>query len=222
MYSQTCRLTPRPRRFLLAIFVFCSSHSVLNPLGLEPDSRVRREIETRQAPSSINCSDARDCWPDGVTGVPSTLINCDSVIKECICNDCFFRNSDTGRCEEDSSEDYFFRDGECVDDRQAPSPMNCTIAQQCWPDNVTGVPSTLINCDSVIKECICNDCFFRNSDTGRCEEDSCEDYFFRDGECVDDRPSQLTAFLLSLFLSSTGAANFYIGQNGLGRSFYNK
>ena len=131
------------------IFVICSSHSVLNHLGLEPGSRVRREIETRQVVS-----------------------------------------------------------------------MNCSEAPQCWPDN-TPVPSTLINCDQVTNQCICNDCFFRN-DTGRCEEDSCEDYFFRDNECVDDRPSQLTAFLLSLFLSSTGAANFYIGQDGLGRSFYSK
>ena len=105
-----------------------------------------------------------------------------------------------------------------IETRQVPR-LTCSNASDCWPDNDTPVPSTLIFCDSVIKECICNDCFFRN-DTGRCEEDSCEDYFFRDNECVDDRPSQLTAFLLSLFLSSTGAANFYIGQDGLGKPFY--
>ena len=33
--------------------------------------------------------------------------------------------------------------------------------------------------------------------------------------CDDERRSQLVAFLLSIFLSGVGAANFYIGQNGL-------
>ena len=48
----------------------------------------------------------------------------------------------------------------------------------------------------------------------------CEDWTYNQNErkCDDDRPKQLTAFLLSLFLSSTGAANFYIGRNDLGKS----
>ena len=53
---------------------------------------------------------------------------------------------------------------------------------------------------------------------GTCIEVSCEDWRYntRDLDCQDDRPSQLTAFLLSFFLSSTGAANFYIGRDDLG------
>lgn len=51
--------------------------------------------------------------------------------------------------------------------------------------------------------------------TGRCRV--CSDYPFLNDECgTDNRQSQLTAFLLSFFLSSTGAANFYIGRNDLG------
>ena len=33
----------------------------------------------------------------------------------------------------------------------------------------------------------------------------------------DSRQNQLTALLLSIFLSAFGAANFYIGQTALGR-----
>ena len=40
------------------------------------------------------------------------------------------------------------------------------------------------------------------------------------GMCgVDNRPCQLTAFLLSLFLSLMGTANFYTGQDGLGKAY---
>ena len=58
----------------------------------------------------------------------------------------------------------------------------------------------------------------RDGDTGRCT--LCSDYPYSEisQACGNDgRPSQLTAFLLSLFLSGTGAANFYIGQSGLGQ-----
>ena len=50
---------------------------------------------------------------------------------------------------------------------------------------------------------------------------SCEDWRYDrlDFECEDNRPKQLTAFLLALFLSSTGAANFYIGRDDLGERF---
>ncbi len=56
-----------------------------------------------------------------------------------------------------------------------------------------------------------------NGSTGLCSV--CSDYMYSPslGQCSNDRrPSQLTAFLLSLFVSSTGAANFYIGRNDLG------
>ena len=66
-------------------------------------------------------------------------------------------------------------------------------------------------------QCSCNECFERASN-GTCVEVECEDWRYDQQElaCQDSRPKQLTAFLLSLFLSSTGAANFYIGRDDLG------
>ena len=58
----------------------------------------------------------------------------------------------------------------------------------------------------------------RDGETGRCR--LCDDYRYSQGQRIcgnDNRPSQLTAFLLSFFLSGTGAANFYIGQTSLGQ-----
>ena len=66
-------------------------------------------------------------------------------------------------------------------------------------------------------QCVCNECFMEDDSSGRCA--TCSEYLYSINltRCgVDNRPSQLTAFLLSLFLSSTGAANFYIGRNDLG------
>ena len=54
---------------------------------------------------------------------------------------------------------------------------------------------------------------------GLCDVSLCPDYLYNNVSDVcgqDSRPRQLTAFLVSLFASSTGAANFYIGQDGLG------
>ena len=59
---------------------------------------------------------------------------------------------------------------------------------------------------------------------GRCSARLCPDYIYDNGTQVcgnDGRPTQLAAFLISLFVSSTGAANFYIGQNGLGKFYCN-
>lgn len=64
--------------------------------------------------------------------------------------------------------------------------------------------------------CVCSGCFAYNS-AGLCTVCPSYQYNNASGECgIDRRPKQLTAFLLSLFLSSVGAANFYIHQNGLG------
>ena len=104
---------------------------------------------------------------------------------------------------------------EAVVERQ--SGMQCMSNQNCTPPQFNNVPDTLVQCDSQ-NLCLCEECFTLNATTGRCDIDSCIDYYYDSTTrmCVDDRPSQLTAFLLSLFLSSTGAANFYIGQTGLG------
>ncbi len=79
-------------------------------------------------------------------------------------------------------------------------------------------PLCFLYCVIVLGECVCNMCFTRNS-SGMCT--TCSDYRYSSSQAIcglDNRPKQLTAFLLSLFLSSTGAANFYIGQNNLGNT----
>lgn len=85
----------------------------------------------------------------------------------------------------------------------------------CLPEGVTSAPMELVDC--IEGQCVCQDCFMINDSTGQCR--ICSEYSYRNGSnsCgLDNRPSQLTAFLLSLFLSSTGAANFYIGRNDIG------
>ena len=59
----------------------------------------------------------------------------------------------------------------------------------------------------------------RSNDT--CVLKQCHGYNpFDDPEvCVDYRKSQKTALLLSVFLSATGAANFYIRQYVLGEVY---
>lgn len=91
--------------------------------------------------------------------------------------------------------------------------MECTMNSDCFPPQFTVVPTVLIECSS--GQCLCRECFtFVN---GTCAVDSCPDYFYNQPSqmCVDDRPSQLAAFLLSFFLSATGAANFHIDRDDL-------
>ena len=95
---------------------------------------------------------------------------------------------------------------------------SCQTNADCFPSGVNNVSSNLVSC--VAGQCVCMECFMSDDDTGRCQ--NCSDYRYDSGLgiCgVDNRPRQLTAFLLSLFLSSTGAANFYIGQDGLGKAY---
>ena len=97
----------------------------------------------------------------------------------------------------------------------------CASQEECVPDEFrnstgvpTGVPTNLVDC--IFGECICQDCFMVaevGSDVGRCTLRECREYT-RNG-CEDDRRSQLTALLLSIFLSGVGAANFYIDRDGL-------
>ena len=91
----------------------------------------------------------------------------------------------------------------------------CSNQTDCLPlryiNTTTVVPPNLVDCIS--NQCICQDCFMR-SGSGRCSLRECRDYT-TGGGCEDDRRSQLTALLLSIFLSGVGAANFYIERNGL-------
>lgn len=103
--------------------------------------------------------------------------------------------------------------------RQSSTPVCMDGAENasraCLPDGVNDAPTSLVNC--VSNECVCNECFMMDSETGRCR--LCSDYTYSEvlQTCGNDnRQSQLTAFLLSFFLSGTGAANFYIGQMSLG------
>ena len=97
--------------------------------------------------------------------------------------------------------------------RNLSQTFPCSSQEECVPDtirNSTGVPINLVDC--IGGECICQDCFMV-SELGSCSLRECRDYT-RNG-CEDDRRSQLTALLLSIFLSGVGAANFYIDRDGL-------
>lgn len=95
--------------------------------------------------------------------------------------------------------------------------VECNQSSQCFPPDVDNAPTNLIDCDR--NQCLCKQCFERGPN-GICEESDCEDYYYSNErrECVDHRKSQTTAFLLSFFLSSVGAANFYIEQNAMGKT----
>ena len=95
----------------------------------------------------------------------------------------------------------------------------CANDSQCYPNGLTNVPQRLIEC--VSGTCTCYDCFTQDQSTGQCTQTvatPADCYYFNSVtlQCVDNRKSQVVAFALSLTLSSVGAANFYIGQNGLG------
>ena len=92
----------------------------------------------------------------------------------------------------------------------------CQNVTDCLPPGVANTNTNFAQCTA--GQCVCTDCFM-SIDGSRCQ--ICTDYPYDNAQdrCGrDGRPRQLTAFLLSLFLSSTGAANFYIGQNGLGKA----
>ena len=102
--------------------------------------------------------------------------------------------------------------------RSLRQTFTCSNQDDCLPDRYrnngtvvpTPVPPNLVDCLQNL--CVCQDCFMVSED-GPCSLRECRDYT-RDG-CQDDRRSQLTALLLSIFLSGVGAANFYIDRDGL-------
>lgn len=72
--------------------------------------------------------------------------------------------------------------------------------------------SDFIEC-SATGLCLCHDCFELWNDI--CHLKLCQNFVSEQG-CIDSRKSQIEVVLLSAFLSSIGAANFYIGQYVLG------
>ena len=89
----------------------------------------------------------------------------------------------------------------------------CSEPSQCLPEEYrnASVPTDIVNCAGGV--CICSNCFVAAGTT--CAISPC--WNFENGSCIDGRTrSQVTATLLSAFLSSVGAANFYIGRYDLG------
>jgi hypothetical protein len=105
--------------------------------------------------------------------------------------------------------------------KRIETPSGCVnnVASHCYPANFSGIPINLIQC--INTKCFCTDCFTLNATSGKCSltiPSPTDCYYFdaHTASCIDNRKSQTTAFVLSLLLSDVGAANFYIGRNGLG------
>jgi len=93
---------------------------------------------------------------------------------------------------------------------------NCTTDEECIQNRtLTTVSSNLVRCDN--GNCVCSDCFYVDNSDGLCY--TCIDYLYNLTTQMcgsDSRQNQLTALLLSIYLSACAAANFYIGQTALG------
>ncbi len=102
--------------------------------------------------------------------------------------------------------------GSCVCLLPRQDVVPCTNSSDCYPPGLpasASIPESLVECTDA--SCACRDCFDLNKTSGRCQVDEpCQSYDIAAQECEDDRRSQKVAFLLSVFLSCTGAANFYI------------
>eukprot|EP00731_Ephydatia_muelleri_P002409 Em0001g2409a len=99
---------------------------------------------------------------------------------------------------------------------RATAFVSCLNNTDCYPTVLKGsaVPSDYIKCESY--NCICSgNCFKLNGFI--CDFSVWGEYSNATNNCTtaSDLKDQKTAFLLSLFLSSIGAANFYIGRNDL-------
>ena len=93
----------------------------------------------------------------------------------------------------------------------------CSTSNDCYPNNLYGsrVPTKYINCSD--QKCVCSDCFYATNSYKSCAYQRCWEYDDITQTCNDLRKDQRTAFLLSLFLSALGAANFYVQQYVMGR-----
>ena len=93
---------------------------------------------------------------------------------------------------------------------------SCSTSNDCYPDDLdrSSVPTKYINCSD--QKCVCSDCFYATNSYKSCAYQRCWKYDNITQTCNDLRKDQRTAFLLSLFLSALGAANFYIERYDLG------
>ena len=93
------------------------------------------------------------------------------------------------------------------------APQHCTDDFQCYSQNSNfSIPPSLVYCKN--RTCVCNNCFVLINNT--CAQKKCHHFNNASGKCVDERKSQKILLILSVFLSSTGSANLYIGQKVLG------
>ena len=93
---------------------------------------------------------------------------------------------------------------------------SCITKRDCLPNELLNgsIAATLVSCSA--GACLCSNCFMKNETSNTCYvQPPCTNYNTNTSSCVDTRQSQQTAFLLSLFLAWTGAANFYINQLAL-------
>ena len=103
----------------------------------------------------------------------------------------------------------------CIRAVSVPTSL-CTFSSDCYPAGLNGssVPTKFINCSN--QKCVCSDCFYAANSYKSCAYQRCWEYDKTAQTCNDLRKDQRTAFLLSVFLSALGAANFYIEQYVMG------
>ena len=98
------------------------------------------------------------------------------------------------------------------------SGNTCTSSSDCVPASIFNetngtVPQALIACNTNTGVCVCSDCFMLNATANQCYlMPPCTDFDVARMECQDTRRKQLTAFLLAFFLTTFGAANFYVDR----------
>ena len=92
----------------------------------------------------------------------------------------------------------------------------CSNNSDCYPADLNGssIPSAYVNCSN--QKCACSECFYATNSYRSCAYQRCWMYEGTTQTCIDLRKEQSTAFFLSLFLSTVGAANFYIERYDLG------
>ena len=97
---------------------------------------------------------------------------------------------------------------------QKQAVSSCVNHASCAPEELANqnISLSLIECASD-GQCICHDCFTLDSTINRCAVNPpCTNYDNYTHNCIDNRRSQLMAFLLASFLTISGAANFYIDR----------
>ena len=93
----------------------------------------------------------------------------------------------------------------------------CSSQHDCIPSSIhtANISDELISCVGSPGKCSCSECFQLYNDT--CRVRVCWRFHESTSTCSDHRRSQTKTILISAFLSSLGAANFYIGRYVAGK-----